>query len=77
MRDDRWQNLVKSAFWLDEQRADGDGQPLTLELRAQRIRAVLENVLEVFPSQLDPVEDFEAFAVRRFVLSLHRGLFEP
>lgn len=77
MRDDRWQNLVKTAFRLDEQRAAEGGRPLTPEQRAQHVRGVLESVLEVFPAQLDPVEEFEAFAVRRFVQALHRGLFEP
>ena len=36
----------------------------------------LDNVLEVFPADLDPVDDFEGWAVRRLALSLRRALHE-
>ncbi len=69
-RMDRWQNLVNAAFLLDEAK-DGAGP-----VRVERARAALENVLEVFPGSLDPVDDFEAWAVRRLALALHRTLQE-
>lgn len=73
-RDDRWQNLVTGAFHLDDElgsvRARGSV--------ARRRLAVeyLDSILEVFPSDLDPVEDFEGYAVRRLAQSLRRALHE-
>ncbi len=63
-RQDRWQHLVAGAFALDE----GEGD------REARVRALLESVLEVFPESIDPVEDFEGYAVRRLALALRRKL---
>ncbi len=34
----------------------------------------LESTLEVFPSSVDPVEDFEGYAVRRMVQGLLAAL---
>jgi hypothetical protein len=39
-----------------------------------RLQEVLDSLLEVFPSSLDPVEDFEGFAVRRLAQALRRQL---
>lgn len=69
-RVDRWQNLVHAAFLLDESSTDARPGP-------ERARATLESVLEVFPASLDPVDDFEAWAVRRLALALHRSLEGP
>ncbi|HEX8703163.1 MAG TPA: hypothetical protein VF815_30280 [Myxococcaceae bacterium] len=71
-RDDRWQNLVSRAFLLEEQlRATGNAD------RSQGLKAAvdyLESTLEVFPSSVDPVEDFEGYAVRRMVQGLLAAL---
>lgn len=72
-RTDRWQSMVVGAFHLDETLGskevpvDGSGAT-THALR------YLENLLEAFPSSVDPVEDFEGYAVRRMLLSLRRAL---
>jgi hypothetical protein len=73
-RDDRWQNLVTGAFNLDDELA-------SVRVRgsvARRRLAIeyLDSILEVFPSDLDPVEDFEGYAVRRLAQSLRRALHE-
>ncbi|HEY0840028.1 MAG TPA: hypothetical protein VGD74_07565 [Vulgatibacter sp.] len=34
----------------------------------------LNGVLEVFPSSIDPVDDFEGYAVRRMALALRETL---
>lgn len=71
-RDDRWQNLVSRAFLLEEQlRAAGDAD------RSKNLKAAvdyLESTLEVFPSSVDPVDDFEGYAVRRMVQGLLAAL---
>lgn len=72
-RTDRWQSMVMGAFRLDEVLGskegpgDGPGAPAhTLHY--------LESLLEVFPSSVDPLEDFEGYAVRRMLLALRRAL---
>ena len=65
-RIDRWQHLVHAAFLLEE----GTGDAL------KRARNCLDTVLEVFPSSLDPIEDFEGYSVRRLALALRRTLSE-
>ena len=74
MRDDRWQNLVTGAFHLDDELA-------SVRVRgsvARRRMAIeyLDSVLEVFPADLDPAEDFEGYAVRRLAQSLRRALHD-
>ncbi|MDY7231827.1 hypothetical protein [Hyalangium rubrum] len=71
-RDDRWQNLVSRAFLLEEQLQGGEGSARPSGLKA----AVdyLESTLDVFPSSVDPVEDFEGYAVRRMVQGLLAAL---
>lgn len=64
-RVDRWQHLVSGAFRLDE------APP---ERVAAEARVLLHSVLEVFPAGLDPIEEFEAYAVRRLAASLLRAL---
>lgn len=71
---DRWQNLTVGALRLEEQLALRDRRGLSQTARAQLLQALLDNVLEVFPSTLDPVDDFEGFAVRRFAQALQRAL---
>lgn len=72
-RTDRWQSLVAGAFRLEE--------TLTArEKEGERPGALspallyLDSLLEVFPPNLDPVEDFEGYAVRRMTLALRRAL---
>lgn len=67
-RTDRWQSLVAGAFRLEEALAPA-GPRAVLDY--------LDNLLEVFPSSVDPVEDFEGYAVRRMVLALRRALEDP
>jgi len=62
-RADRWQHLVAGAFRLSEAPA---------ERAPAEARTLLHSVLEVFPETLDPVEDFEGYAVRRLAKSLLR-----
>jgi hypothetical protein len=67
---DRWANLVNTAFLLDQ----APRQPGPEGLRPAL--AMLESALEVFPPALDPVEDFEGYAVRRLLLALSAVLSE-
>ncbi len=64
-RTDRWQHLVSGAFLLDEAPSP---------VQRQRVLGYLDTVLEVFPGSLDPLEDFEGFAVRRMALAMRRAL---
>jgi len=64
-RVDRWQHLVTIAFLLDE------SPP---ERAAGEVRVLLQSVLEVFPESIEPVDDFEAYAVRRLAAALLRAL---
>ena len=70
-RTDRWQSLVAGAFRLEESLASG--APPT-GAAAHAALGYLDNLLEVFPSSLDPMEDFEGYAVRRMVLALRHAL---
>ena len=67
MREDRWQHLVHAAELLEEPGTDA------LKRRA-RLEVLLCSLLEVFPSTLDPVDDFEAWALRRFTQALRKSL---
>jgi hypothetical protein len=72
-RTDRWQSMVMGAFRLDE--ALGSKEvPLDDSGAATHALHYLENLLEVFPSSVDPLEDFEGYAVRRMLLTLRRAL---
>jgi hypothetical protein len=71
-RNDRWQNLVSRAFLLEEQLRSAEGGTAPSGLKAAV--AYLESTLEVFPSSVDPVEDFEGYAVRRMVQGLLAAL---
>ncbi len=73
-RDDRWQNLVTGAFHLEDEL--GSVRARGALARRRRAMEYLDNVLEVFPADLDPVDDFEGWAVRRLALSLRRALHE-
>ncbi|WP_373045798.1 hypothetical protein [Vulgatibacter sp.] len=66
-RIDRWQNLVSGAFRLGE--AGGGEKP-------DAAREYLDNVLEVFGPGIDPLEDWEGYAVRRMALALREALSE-
>lgn len=72
MREDRWQHLAQSAFRLEEQ-LDAS-RSAGASANEAHVRAAVESLLEVFDSSLDPVEDFEAYAVRRFAHALRRAL---
>lgn len=61
-RFDRWQNLVSGAFRLSESG------------KRREALAFLDNVLEVFGPGIDPVDDFEGYAVRRMALALRAAL---
>ena len=72
-RTDRWQSLVTGAFLLEESLSTS---PPPLDARPPGALAVryLDSVLEVFPSSVDPVDDFEGYAIRRMALALRRAL---
>ncbi|HEX5749189.1 MAG TPA: hypothetical protein VFZ09_23360 [Archangium sp.] len=72
-RTDRWQSLVAGAFHLDET-LDSKEVPVDGPGAAAHALRYLESLLETFPSSVDPVEDFEGYAVRRMLLSLRRAL---
>lgn len=62
--DSRWANLVNTAFLLDQEPRPSGPEGLRPAL------TMLQSALEVFPASLDPVEDFEGYAVRRLLLAL-------
>ena len=62
--DSRWSNLVNPAFLLDQMPRSSGPEGLRPAL------TMLQSALEVFPPSIDPVEDFEGYAVRRLLLSL-------
>ncbi|MDO8836645.1 MAG: hypothetical protein Q7V01_13670 [Vicinamibacterales bacterium] len=64
-RADRWQHLVTCAFLLEET------PPARTDVA---MRMYLRSVLEVFERDIDPVDDFEGYAVRRLATSLLRIL---
>ncbi|HZH76378.1 MAG TPA: hypothetical protein VEY88_10105 [Archangium sp.] len=66
--DNRWANLVNTAFLLDQ----APKRPGPEGLRPALV--MIESALEVFPSTVEPVEDFEGYAVRRLLLALHAAL---
>jgi len=68
-REDRWTHLVTAAFLLEEGGPSADAAE-----RAGRALGLIESALEVFPSSLDPVEDYEGYAVRRLLLALRTRL---
>ena len=72
-RTDRWQSLVMGAFQLDEALGSKEASVDGAGAAAHALR-YLENLLEVFPSSVDPLEDFEGYAVRRMLLALRRAL---
>lgn len=74
-RTDRWQSLVAGAFLLEETLAAKGGAESAAGTNASALR-YLDSLLEVFPSSVDPLEDFEGYAVRRMTLALRRAL-EP
>jgi hypothetical protein len=79
MREDRWQHLLHTSFLIEEegnraaQAAVATPDP---EERQRRVKVLLGSLLEVFPSSLDPVDDFEGYAVRRLAQVLLRTLEE-
>jgi hypothetical protein len=62
-RQDRWQNLLATAMSLEANASD-----------PAAVRRLLDSVLEVFPASLDPVDDFEGFAVRRLAQAFRQAL---
>ena len=62
LREDRWLNLVNASFGLAER--GGRNEAL----------AYLDNVLYVFGPNIDPVRDYEGYAVRRMALALRAAL---
>ena len=72
MREDRWQNMVHAALLLEEQVTSAD--PASAQQRRRQVQVLLGSLLEVFPSSVDPVDDFEGFAVRKLAQALQRAL---
>ncbi len=72
MREDRWQNMVHAALLLEEQVVAAD--PASAQQRRRQVQVLLGSLLEVFPSSVDPVDDFEGFAVRKLAQALQRAL---
>jgi hypothetical protein len=66
--DNRWANLVNTAFLLDQAPRSSGPEGLRSAL------TMIESALEVFPPSIDPVEDFEGYAVRRMLLALNAVL---
>ncbi|MDP2270883.1 MAG: hypothetical protein Q8N23_22380 [Archangium sp.] len=62
--DARWGHLVNAAFHLDELKSPDAASAVV----------ALDSVLEAFDVEVDPVDDFRSYAVRRFALSLRRAL---
>jgi hypothetical protein len=60
----RWASLTGTAFRLDELKQPSQSDVLT----------ALDTVLEVFDERIEPADDFEGAAVRRFAASLRRAL---
>ena len=58
----RWAHLVNAAFHLEE---------------TKNVSGALDSALESFDANVDPVDDFQAYAVRRFVLALREALTAP
>jgi hypothetical protein len=76
MRQDRWQNVIHAAFLLEEAPVKEGDSAATAEERLRRVQAMLDSLLEVFPASIDPVDDFEGFALRRLAQALRRTLSE-
>lgn len=72
-RTDRWQSLVAGAFLLEETLTSKEAAVRGADAIPPALR-YLESLLEVFPSSVDPLEDFEGYAVRRMALALRRAL---
>lgn len=72
-RTDRWQSLVAGAFLLEETLSSKEAAESGAGAMAPTL-LYLDSLLEVFPSHLDPLEDFEGYAVRRMVLAVRRAL---
>lgn len=70
-REDRWAHLVNAAFRLE------DAVKLDPAARSRQVNEILDSAIEVFPSDIDPVEAFEAYAVRRMLLALRQLLSAP
>jgi len=68
MREDRWQNLVQSALRLEQQLETAPGAR-----REALVQALLDSLLEVFDDRVDPVDDFEGYAVRKLAQVLRRA----
>jgi len=64
-RVDRWQNLVSGAFRVTA---------APVRAKADEAREFLANVLEVFGPEIDPIDDWEGYAVRRMALALREAL---
>ena len=59
-REDRWQAVLQASFALD---TDVAKQPAALTTS-------LDGLLEVFAAGVDPLDDFEGYAMRRLLLAL-------
>ncbi len=75
----RWEHLVQIAFQLAETVDDLDLRDIGDKSHSpdKRVLACLEaldDLLEVFPSDIDPVEDLPGYGLRRLMTSLRRAL---
>ncbi len=65
-----WEMMVSGAFLLEQRLARASSEAE----RVKCVREYLATLEEVFPSSLDPVDDFEAFAARRLIRAVLSGL---
>lgn len=64
--ENRWGHLVNAAFHVESTASTQGGIDATL--------ALVDSALEVFGPEIDPVDDFEGYAVRRFLLAIQAAL---
>lgn len=90
LRDDRWQHLVQLAFRLSESQGDsgrpggraaapdasGERSGAAMPGSRREVERILDSALEVFDATIDPVEDFEGYALRRLLLALRQAIHE-
>jgi CO dehydrogenase/acetyl-CoA synthase alpha subunit len=67
----RWSHLAQSAFQLQEAVEHPSAGAAE---RIAHARRLVDSALESFGPGLDPVEDFEAYTVRRLLLALQVAL---
>jgi hypothetical protein len=64
---ERWKHLVNAAFRLEERSTSAENPN-------DEVLILIDSALEVFASELDPISDFEGYAVRRLLLALRQAV---